>query len=116
MTSDLDALVTEGRAGGTADHDLRPTLELVERMAAMDATVPAAVAAAAPAVAGAIDAIVERLERGGRLVYARAGTSGRVGAPDPWGGEATLSLPREQGAPIVARDGVPSPPQRDPAG
>ena len=35
----LDALVTEGRAEGAADLDLRSTLELVELMAADDATV-----------------------------------------------------------------------------
>src|SRR4051812_5835200 len=115
MTSDLDALVTEGRAAGTADHDLRPTLELVERMAAMDATVPVAVAAAAPAVADAIDAIVERLERGGRLVYAGAGSSGRIGALDAWECEATFSVPCEQVAAIVAGDGLATAAERDAA-
>ena len=35
---------------------------------------------AAAALAAAIDAIVERLERGGRLVYVGAGTSGRLAA------------------------------------
>src|SRR4051812_50032731 len=108
MTSDLDALVTEGRAGGTADHDLRPTLELVERMGAMDATVPVAVAAAAPAVAGAIDAIVERLPRGGRAVFPGAGAAGRVGAARAWGGGGALFAPPAQGGAAVARGGAPA--------
>ena len=33
-------------------------------------------------IAAAIDAIVERLERGGRLIYVGAGTSGRIAAAD----------------------------------
>ena len=44
-----------------------------------DATVPAAVAAQLPQIAAAIDAIAERMARGGRLVYAGAGTAGRLG-------------------------------------
>jgi N-acetylmuramic acid 6-phosphate etherase len=51
-------------------------------MNAEDATVPDAVAAAAPAIAAAIDAIAERMLRGGRLIYAGAGTAGRVGVLD----------------------------------
>src|ERR671936_2125086 len=47
-----------------------------------DAAVPAVVAAAAPALAAAIDAVVERLRRGGRLIYVGAGTSGRLAALD----------------------------------
>jgi len=47
-----------------------------------DATVPPAVAAAAAALAAAIDAVVARLERGGRLVYVGAGTSGLLAALD----------------------------------
>src|SRR5215472_7271349 len=88
---DLDALVTEGRAEGAADHDLRSTLDLVELMAVEDATVAWAVAAAAPAVAGAIDAIVGRLEHGGRLIYVGAGSSGRIGALDASECESTFS-------------------------
>ncbi len=44
---------------------------------ALDAT-----RAAAAAIARAVDAIVERLERGGRLHYVGAGTSGRLGVLD----------------------------------
>ena len=68
--------VTEQREARHADLDLRSTLELVELINDEDARVAPAVRAAAPALAAAIDAIVERLERGGRLVYVGAGTSG----------------------------------------
>ncbi len=51
-------------------------------MNAEDARVPAAVAAAKPQIVRAIEAIAERLRRGGRLVYVGAGTSGRLGVLD----------------------------------
>ena len=74
--------VTEGARADLRDLDLRPTLELVRLINAEDATVAAAVADAAPELAGAIDAIVERLRGGGRLIYVGAGTSGRLAALD----------------------------------
>ena len=56
----LDELITEARAE-RPDYDLSSTAELVALMNREDATVPAAVAAIGAEVAGAIDAIVERL-------------------------------------------------------
>jgi N-acetylmuramic acid 6-phosphate etherase len=61
---------------------LRPTRDLVRSINAGDATVADAVSRANDQIAAAIDAIVERLERGGRLVYVGAGTSGRIAASD----------------------------------
>jgi N-acetylmuramic acid 6-phosphate etherase len=74
--------VTERDLEVAADLDLRSTLELVELINDEDATVAGAVRAAADPLSRAIDAIVERLERGGRLVYVGAGTSGRLAAVD----------------------------------
>jgi N-acetylmuramic acid 6-phosphate etherase len=74
--------ITEGRAEEHADLDLRPTRELVELMNDEDATVASAVRDAAAPLAAAIDGIVARMERGGRLVYVGAGTSGRLAAVD----------------------------------
>ena len=64
------------------DLDLRPTAELVQLINDEDRTVAAAVADAAEPIASAIDAIVDRLEAGGRLVYVGAGSSGRAAAAD----------------------------------
>ena len=47
-----------------------------------DATVARAVRAALGSIVGAIDAIVERVAGGGRLLYVGAGTSGRLGVLD----------------------------------
>jgi len=65
-----------------AELDLRPTAELVRLINVEDATVADAVARATGDIAATIDAIVERLERGGRLIYVGAGTSGRIAAAD----------------------------------
>jgi N-acetylmuramic acid 6-phosphate etherase len=78
----FDQLGTEARDAAGADLDLRSTRELVDLMNAEDATVPGAVAGASAAIAGLIDAIVARLRDGGRLVYAGAGTPGRLAALD----------------------------------
>src|SRR5919202_3772444 len=89
----LDELVTEGRQSG-ADYDSRTTLELVRLMNEADATVPAIVAGVADAVAALVDAVVERVGAGGRLLYAGAGTSGRLEALDAVECAATFSTDR----------------------
>lgn len=73
---------TEAAPARFADLDLRSTRELVRLLNEEDTTVPAAVAEAGDALAAAIDAIAERMARGGRLVYAGAGTSGALAALD----------------------------------
>jgi N-acetylmuramic acid 6-phosphate etherase len=78
----LATLLTEAERPELMQIDLASTSELVALMSAEDATVPDAVAAAAPAIAAAIDSIAERMLRGGRLIYAGAGTAGRVGVLD----------------------------------
>ena len=57
-------------------------LEIVRLINAEDAKVAAAVADEADAIAQAIEAIADRLGRGGRLIYVGAGTSGRLGVLD----------------------------------
>ena len=74
--------VTERRLAANADLDLRSTRELVDLINAEDETVAATVRGEAGALTDAIDAIVERLARGGRLVYVGAGTSGRLASVD----------------------------------
>ncbi|HET8608057.1 MAG TPA: N-acetylmuramic acid 6-phosphate etherase, partial [Gaiellaceae bacterium] len=87
---------TERHVAGREDLDLRPTRELVELMNDEDARVAPAVRRAAPALAAAIDAIAERLERGGRLVYVGAGSSGRLALVDALECGPTFGIPPEQ--------------------
>jgi N-acetylmuramic acid 6-phosphate etherase len=84
--------VTEGRVDQHSDLDLRSTRELVELMNSEDATVAAAVRETVAPLTAAIDAIVDRLERGGRLVYVGAGTSGRLAAMDAAECQPTFGL------------------------
>lgn len=77
-----DGLATEQVRPGLDDLDARPARELVELLLGAEAAVPSALAAAVPALAEAVDVTVDRLRAGGRLVYAGAGTPGRLAALD----------------------------------
>lgn len=78
----LDALATEAVRPDLDDLDARPIPEVVALLVAAEAEAHGAVAAAIPRIAAAAEAIAARLERGGRLVYAGAGTPGRLGVLD----------------------------------
>ncbi|MEU6060558.1 N-acetylmuramic acid 6-phosphate etherase [Streptomyces sp. NPDC047097] len=79
---ELASLTTEAFRPELAEIDTLPTAEIARLMNAGDQSVPAAVADQLPRIAAAIDAIAERMARGGRLVYAGAGTAGRLGVLD----------------------------------
>ncbi len=82
LRRELESLTTEAFRPEFAEIDRLPTLEIARLMNGEDLTVPAAVAGQLPAIAAAIDGIAERMARGGRLVYAGAGTAGRLGVLD----------------------------------
>ncbi|MFE3852517.1 N-acetylmuramic acid 6-phosphate etherase [Streptomyces griseorubiginosus] len=82
LQAQLESLTTEAFRPELADIDRLPTLDLARLMNGEDASVPTAVSAQLPRIAAAIDAIAERMARGGRLVYAGAGTAGRLGVLD----------------------------------
>ena len=112
--NELDDLVTEAQ-GEEVDLDLASTRELVEVMNKADRTVPDAVRAAASELAAAIDAIVFRVERGGRLIYVGAGTSGAIAQLDAAECETTFSVPRTQVLALVAGAASTSAADRDAA-
>ncbi|MGW2648640.1 N-acetylmuramic acid 6-phosphate etherase [Streptomyces sp. NPDC001393] len=82
LRQQLASLTTEAFRPELADIDRLPTLDIARLMNGEDAAVPTAVAAQLPRIAAAIDAVAERMARGGRLVYAGAGTAGRLGVLD----------------------------------
>ncbi|MFE9610337.1 N-acetylmuramic acid 6-phosphate etherase [Streptomyces sp. NPDC006012] len=82
LRTQLETLTTEAFRPELADIDRLPTLEITRLMNGEDNAVPAAVAACLPRIAAAIDAIAARMARGGRLIYAGAGTAGRLGVLD----------------------------------
>ncbi len=61
-----------------------------------------AVQAAAPQLARAVDATAQRLARGGRLIYAGAGTSGRLGVLDAVELNPTFSWAPERAPALLA--------------
>src|SRR6202046_3296261 len=78
----FEHLLTETRHPDTAKIDQLSTLEMLEVINAADRSVDDAVHAELPRIAQAVDGIAERMEKGGRLFYTGAGTSGRLGVLD----------------------------------
>lgn len=78
----LEQLATEKINPLTRRIDTLDTAELAALINQEDMKVAPAVARELPAIAAAIDMITDRLRRRGRLFYAGAGTSGRLGVLD----------------------------------
>ncbi|MEM8532937.1 MAG: N-acetylmuramic acid 6-phosphate etherase [Chloroflexota bacterium] len=78
----LTTSVTETTNPATQNIDTLPTRAIVAAIAAEDMQVAPAVAAVGDAIAHLADVVVERMRRGGRLIYIGAGTSGRLGTLD----------------------------------
>src|SRR5688500_16203410 len=93
----------------------RGTVELVRQMNEHDRRVPEIVGAAAEQIASAVDAVVERRGRGGRLLYVGAGTSGGLAALDADECEATFSTEPGRVVAVVAGDRVGSAAKRSAA-
>lgn len=75
-------MLTEQLNPRTENIDRLPTLDILELINQEDISVAYAVQKALPQIATAVDQIVERLKRGGRVLYVGAGTSGRLGLLD----------------------------------
>ena len=94
-TSTFATLLTETRYKPSERIDELSTTEMLQVMNAADREVAEAVAREIPAIARAVDAIAAALEpeRGGRLFYAGAGTSGRLGVLDASECPPTFNVP-----------------------
>ena len=98
----LDPRITEHRNPRSASIDLASPIEIVEIINAEDRSVADAVATQKQQIAEAI-AITERSFRaGGRLVYAGAGTSGRLGVLDAAECPPTFGVPHEMVLGLIA--------------
>jgi N-acetylmuramic acid 6-phosphate etherase len=69
--------------------------ELLENMNREDQSVPSAVARAIPQIEALTEAIVDRMQQGGRLFYIGAGTSGRLGILDASECPPTFGVPED---------------------
>jgi N-acetylmuramic acid 6-phosphate etherase len=90
-------LSTEGISSRYADLELWPSRDLVGALLEGQLAAAAAVAARAGEIAAAAEAAALRLaDPAGRLIYAGAGTSGRIGVQDGVELEPTYSWPSER--------------------
>lgn len=69
--------------------------ELLENINAEDRSVPLAVAEAIPQIEALVEAVVPKMQEGGRLFYIGAGTSGRLGVLDASEIPPTFGAPPE---------------------
>ena len=78
----LSTLITEQRNPNSMNVDSLSALEIVQLMNDEDKQVPLAIEKCLPQIAQAVERIVAAFQKGGRLVYIGAGTSGRLGVLD----------------------------------
>lgn len=98
----LAKLSTEAQNPATTNLDSMSTKELIAAMHQADREAVAAVESQTEQIAKAVDAIVARLEQGGRLFYTGAGTSGRLGVLDASECPPTYNVPPELVQGIIA--------------
>lgn len=107
---EIATLLTEQRNPRTMDLDRLGPGEVLARLSAEDRLVPEAVAAELPWIEQAVELVVAAFRAGGRLIYAGAGTSGRLGVLDAAECPPTFGTPPEMvqgliagGAPALTR-------------
>jgi N-acetylglucosamine-6-phosphate deacetylase len=93
---------TEATRADLADLDVRSSESIVHTLLAQEARAQAALRDAAPALAQLADAVAVKLDAGGRLFYAGAGTSGRLAVLDAVECGPTFSLPEGIIIPLIA--------------
>lgn len=82
--------------------DVMTVSELLQAMNESDAEVPKAISLVLPKIEKAIDAVIDRMLQGGRLIYIGAGTSGRLGVLDAAECGPTFSVSAEQVVAFIA--------------
>jgi len=95
-------LPTETPSDRHPDLDLYATDELVRAFTADQAHAALVVHAAAAQLARAVDTAVPRIAAGGRLIYAGAGTSGRLGLLDSVELFPTFGWPKDRALALIA--------------
>lgn len=98
----MEFTLTEERNPLTRDIDTLPTLDMLTLINDEDQKVALAVRAELLNIAIAVDAITARMQRGGRLIYIGAGTSGRLGVLDASECPPTFGTPPELVVGLIA--------------
>jgi N-acetylmuramic acid 6-phosphate etherase len=102
QSENLANLLTEQRNPASARIDKLDTTEMLRVINNEDRKVAEAVAQEIPHIARAVDAVVESFNKGGRLFYIGAGTSGRLGVLDASECPPTFNVPPEMVQGIIA--------------
>jgi N-acetylmuramic acid 6-phosphate etherase len=102
LFQEIATLPTEQKNPATANIDAANTTEILELINNEDARIAGAVRDEIPHIARAVDAIVEAFRNGGRLIYAGAGTSGRLGIVDASECPPTYGTPHEMVQALIA--------------
>jgi N-acetylmuramic acid 6-phosphate etherase len=105
-------VITEGHHAGLADLDLRDSADVVRALNEANAVVLDVLSDAEPDLAALVDAAAAR---GGRVIYAGAGSAGQMAAADAaeWG--PTFSTPDDAVVALVAGAALPPGPLREAA-
>ena len=74
--------ITEQQNSASINIDTNSTLEILSIINNEDASVPSAIQKTIPHIEAFIDALVPKIQSGGRLFYVGTGTSGRLGVLD----------------------------------
>jgi N-acetylmuramic acid 6-phosphate etherase len=98
----LEHLLTEQPNPASEGIDALPAEQVLRIINAEDHKVAGAVEREIPGIARAVDTIVSAMQRGGRLFYIGAGTSGRLGVLDASECQPTFSVPAELVQGIIA--------------
>ncbi len=98
----MQQTLTEERNPLTTEIDTLSTFEMLALINAEDQKVALAVRDELPRIAAAVDAITARMQRGGRLIYIGAGTSGRLGVLDASECPPTFGTPPELVVGLIA--------------
>src|SRR5712664_4003151 len=94
--------LSEQRNGTSKNLDRMSALEIVRLMNREDRKVAVAVGRELPAIARAVDAIVGAIRNGGRLIYAGAGSSGRMAVLDAAECPPTFGISKKQMQALIA--------------
>ncbi len=98
----VDTMPTEHFSSRFQDLDTWSSLDVLSAFLEGQLSAVAAVRPSLPAIAAAAEEAVGRLRRGGRLVYAGAGTSGRIGVQDGTELPPTFNWPDDRVVYLIA--------------
>lgn len=98
----LEKMETEKQNPNTMNLDQMSVREALEAMNKEDQKVVKAIREVIPEIESAVKLIVQQLEKGGRLIYIGAGTSGRLGVLDAAECPPTFGTPPEKVLGLIA--------------